>query len=171
MTIVKFRPEDPTDHDAIHRLTADAFATMPFSAGQEPDIIRRLRADGDLTVSLVAEDAGAIVGHIAFSPVTIDGQSGWFGLGPISVSPDRQRQGIGSTLIDRGFQDLKARSAKGCVLVGDPAYYARFGFKSDDRLRCGTIETQYIQWCVFTVEAPVGELRFAPGFGLDDAVA
>ena len=97
---MEIRDERPGDEDAIHALTAEAFRPMPYSSGTEPAIIRALRASGALTLSLVAVEDGAIVGHVAFSPVAIDGQDeGWFGLGPISVSADRQRQGIGRALI------------------------------------------------------------------------
>ena len=89
-TTVLIRPERPDDVDAIDRLTVDAFEPQSFSDGSEAPIIRSLRASGDLTLSLVAEDEGDVVGHVAFSPVTIDGShDGWFGLGPISVRIDR----------------------------------------------------------------------------------
>ncbi|MGL5010052.1 MAG: GNAT family N-acetyltransferase, partial [Paracoccaceae bacterium] len=94
------RDERPTDHRAIHDLTAAAFAPMAFSDGTEPAIIAALRADGDLVLSLVAEDAGFIIGHVAFSPVTVAGvHGGWFGLGPIAVRPGWQRRGVGGALI------------------------------------------------------------------------
>lgn len=72
-----------------------------------------------------------VVGHIAFSPVTIsDGSPGWYGLGPISVLPELQKKGIGKSLLREGLSSLKSLGAKGCVLVGDPGYYERFGFRS-----------------------------------------
>src|SRR5690606_18603384 len=114
---------------AIHTLVAAAFDGHPHSDGSEPAIVDRLRADGDLTISLVAEDGGEIVGHIAFSPVTIsDGNEGWFGLGPVAVAPQRQREGIGAALIEHGLALLRERGSAGCVVLGDPAYYGRFGF-------------------------------------------
>lgn len=118
---MKIRGERPADDLAIHELTRVAFEPMPFSSGTEAPIIRALRASGDLTLSLVAEDDGVIVGHIAFSPVTIDGvHAGWFGLGPISVSADRQRQGIGKALIARGLELLRQQGAAGVALIGNP---------------------------------------------------
>ena len=111
---VQIRTERPADDAAIHALTRVAFEPMPFSSGTEAPIVRALRSSGDLTLSLVAEDDGVIVGHIAFSPVTIDGvHGGWFGLGPISVRADRQRQGIGKALIARGLELLRQRGAAG----------------------------------------------------------
>jgi putative acetyltransferase len=88
-----------------------------------------LRARGALALSLVAEHEGRVVGHIAFSPATADGQpSRWFALGPVSVEPSLHKLGLGAQLIDTGLHVLRERGAAGCVLIGDPAYYARFGF-------------------------------------------
>jgi putative acetyltransferase len=98
-------------------------------------VVDALRNAGALSVSLVAELDGKIVGHIAFSPVTIaDGSEGWYGLGPISVTPDEQRRGIGSMLIRASLERLKKMGGKGCALVGDPAYYVRFGFRNPPEL-------------------------------------
>lgn len=160
------RAETPADHAAIHALTEAAFAPMPFSDGTEPAIVDALRRDGDLTISLVAEDAGEVIGHIAFSPVTIDGNHGaWFGLGPISVRADRQRQGIGKALIRRGLEMLEGQGAAGCALIGDPAVYSRAGFVSDGRLRYQNLDTRLVQHIVISGPPPAGILKFAPAFG------
>lgn len=162
------RNEKPHDHEAIHALTARAFETMPFSDGSEAPIIRMLRASGDLTISLVAEENGEVVGHIAFSPATIDGRhDGWFGLGPVSVEPTRQKRGIGRTLIEEGLSLLKERGARGCALIGSPDFYSRFGFRSDGRLAYGSLDKSYIQWIVLEGQPPIGELKFAPAFSSD----
>ncbi len=125
------RDETESDVQAITDVTIAAFADHPISRQTEQFIITALRAAGALTISLVAEIDGAVVGHIAFSPVTIsDGSSDWYGLGPISVVPERQRQGIGKALMNEGLARLEALGAKGCILVGDPAYYEPFGFRS-----------------------------------------
>lgn len=159
------RDERASDADAIHDLTAVAFKPMPFADGTEADIIRRLRADGDLTISLVAEESGVIVGHVAFSPVTIDGvHDGWFGLGPISVKPARQREGIGRSLIHRGLAQLHSQGASGCALIGNPAVYAGSGFTSDDRLTYREVEPRLVQRVVFHGTQPRGELKFADAF-------
>lgn len=90
-----------------------------------------LRASKALIISLVAEVDGEVVGHIAFSPITIsDGSQNWYGLGPISVLPEYQKRGIGKALMHEGLSRLKVKGAKGCVLVGDPDYYEGFGFRS-----------------------------------------
>ncbi|MFN8663891.1 MAG: N-acetyltransferase [Thermomicrobiales bacterium] len=125
------RPESPADATAIHALTAAAFAGKPYSDGTEPYVIDALRADGALAISLVAEEQGEVVGHVAFSLVSIADEPGtWYGLGPVSVAPSRQRQGIGTALIETGLAQVRDLGAEGCVLLGDPAYYRRFGFSA-----------------------------------------
>ncbi|WP_309084471.1 N-acetyltransferase [Chelativorans sp.] len=163
------RKECPGDEDAIHRLTQTAFAPMAFSDGSEAQIIRSLRESGDLTLSLVADEDRSIIGHVAFSPVTIDGRhNGWFGLGPVSVQPERQRQGVGKALIQEGLEMLKERGAHGCALIGNPDIYGRLGFESDGRLSYRNLERRYVQRIVSFGPAPHGELRFAPAFETED---
>src|SRR3990172_2019973 len=121
------RNERESDVGVISEVTKEAFENHPHSNHTEQFIVDALRAANALTVSLVAEVDGKVVGHIAFSPVTIsDGSQNWYGLGPISVLPECQKQGIGKSLIDEGLSLLKALGAKGCVLVGEPKYYERF---------------------------------------------
>ncbi|KZS52353.1 MULTISPECIES: GNAT family N-acetyltransferase [Rhizobium] len=159
------RYEAPDDFDAIHDLTSTAFKPMPYSNGTEAEIIRRLRAAGDLTISLVVEEGGEILGHVAFSPVTIDGaHGGWFGLGPISVKPERQRQGIGMALITKGLELLNAMGASGCALIGNPDIYSRVGFSSDGQLKYLDLDTRLVQRIVFRGSPPGGTLQFAPAF-------
>lgn len=125
-------------------------------------MVRALRAAGDLTLSLVAEDEGEIVGHVAFSPATVDGRhDGWFGLGPVSVHPDRQRQGIGKLLIEHGLDLLRDAGANGCALIGNPAIYSRLGFESDGLLTYRGLPVRDVQRIVLAGAAPRGELRFA----------
>lgn len=166
MSAIAIRPERAGDERAIHALTEAAFRDMPFSDGDEQELVDRLREDGDLTLSLVAEDAERIVGHIAFSPVTIsDGSAHWFGLGPVSVWPELHRQRIGSALVKRGIGDLRERGARGIVLLGDPAYYSRFGFEHDPKLAYPGPPAEYFQRLVLAGEAPEGIVAYAKGFG------
>lgn len=159
------RPERLGDAAAIHDLTAAAFRGLPYSSGAEARIVDALRAAGALTVSLVAVVTGEIVGHVAFSRVTIDGEAGdWFGLGPVSVAPGRQRQGIGTALIEAGLARLRELGAGGCVVLGDPAYYGRFGFAADCALRYGDVDPRYFQALAFSGRLPTGYVRFHPGF-------
>lgn len=124
------RDASAADEDAIRDVQRTAFAHHPFSAHTEHLIVDQLRARGHLSVSLVSCDAdGTVVGHVAFSPVLIDGiDCRWFGLGPLAVRPEHQAQGHGSALARRGLERLRAVGAAGCVVLGDPTYYVRFGF-------------------------------------------
>ena len=159
------RPEREGDIDAIRTLTETAFRTAPHADGTEHLIIDRLRAAGALTLSLVAEADGAIVGHVAFSPVAVsDGSEGWYGLGPISVDPARQGEGIGGKLIGEGLERLKALGATGCVLLGDPAYYSRFGFTPDPRLTLDGVPPEYFMRVAFSPVYGAGSVSYHPGF-------
>ena len=134
---VLIRNETSADAGAIAEVTAAAFKTLAISNQTEQFIIAALRASKALAVSLVAEVDGRVVGHIAFSPVTItDGSANWYGLGPVSVLPEFQRRGIGSALIQEGISRLKDLGARGCCLVGHPEYYRRFGFQNMRGLVC-----------------------------------
>lgn len=164
MTIT-IRAERPGDEDVIHDLTQAAFAPMSHSSGTEGAIIRALRARGELTLSLVATENDRVIGHVAFSPVTIDGHyDDWFGLGPISVRADRQKQGIGHTLIREGIHQLKALGAKGCALVGDQAVYKGVGFVSDGQLTYQGVPDTYVQYLTLSGHAPHGVLTFSEAF-------
>ena len=125
------RNETPSDIDAISEVIIAAFENLAISNHTEQFIVDALRAAHALTISLVAEIDGRVVGHIAFSPITIsDGCPNWYGLGPISVLPEYQRQGIGRSLVLEGLSLLKALGGQGCALVGNPNYYQRFGFRN-----------------------------------------
>ncbi|WP_184398762.1 GNAT family N-acetyltransferase [Rhizobium sp. BK650] len=159
------RLERTEDADAINELTRVAFEPMPFSNNTEARIVRNLRASGDLTLSLVAEDGGEIVGHVAFSPISVgDIKQGWYGLGPISVKPERQRQGIGRALILNGLDLLRERNATGCALIGNPSVYRGVGFESDGKLTYGDVDKRYVQRIVFQGAPPSGALKFSPAF-------
>ena len=123
---IVIRPETSADIGAITEVTIAAFETLEISNHTEQFIIEALRAVKALTVSLVAELDGRVVGHVAFSPVTIsDGTQAWYRLGPVSVLPEYQRNGVGKALIQRGLSRLKDLNAQGCCLVGHPDYYKR----------------------------------------------
>jgi putative acetyltransferase len=162
------RPEAEADHAAIAQLTTQAFGGHPYSAGTEAAIIEGLRSAGALSLSLVAVTAdGEVVGHAAFSPVTVDsGDEGWFGLGPISVKPGRQREGVGSALIREGLDRLRGRGAAGCVLVGDAAYYGRFGFAPDPGAASAGLPPDHTMSLGFRGEGPGGAVTFHPAFGV-----
>lgn len=130
MTIV-IRPETRADHASIHDVTKRAFAPMPYAEGDEQLLIGRFRDAGALALSLVAEKDGVLVGQITFTPaIATDGCPGWYALGPVSVEPALKHQGIGSQLIHAGIAWLREQGAAGCILIGNPAYYSRFGFRA-----------------------------------------
>lgn len=158
------RPELPQDAAAIRALTTAAFATAPHASGTEAQIIDDLRKAGDLHLSLVAEQDGRLVGHVAFSPAQIAGARGWVGLGPVSVLPDHQRAGVGSALIRAGLAQLKAGGVAGCVVLGDPGYYCRFGFARGG-LRYPGPPPEYFQQLAFLPDPPSGIVSYAPAFG------
>lgn len=167
---MRIRPEAPGDEAAIGALTAAAFTGHPHSDGTEPLIIERLRRLGMLTLSLVAEDGGEIVGHVAFSPVTLSGgEGGWYGVGPISVAPGRQRSGIGSALMREGLARLEAQGASGFALVGEPAYYNRFGFAARPELATTGVSPEYFLVLPLHGEVPSGMVAFHPAFFGDAA--
>lgn len=161
----QIRPETPADGDAIEALTIAAFLEAPHTDHNEQLIIRDLRAAGALRHSLVAEQAGVIVGHLCFSPVTIsDGSQGWLGLGPIAVAPERQGQGIGAQLMRAGLQALDAEGAAGCVVLGDPAFYGRFGFVADERLVLPGVPAEYFMARRHGDEQASGEVSYHCAF-------
>ena len=125
---LQLRHETSDDIAAIEAIATAAFADAPHTSHTEQFIVRALRAANELTLSIVAEAQGQIVGHVALSPVTItDDQGrkadGWYGLGPISVLPQRQGHGIGSRLMEQALAQLRDMQAAGCVLPGVPTGY------------------------------------------------
>jgi putative acetyltransferase len=159
------RKETPSDIEAITHVTIAAFKTLPINNHTEQFIIKALRAAGALTVSLVAEVDGRVVGHVAFSPVIMsDGTKDWYGLGPVSVVPEYQKQGIGKSLINEGLTLLKELGGQGCVLVGDPNYYKRFGFKNFPELNYEGVPQEVFLALPFNEKVPQGVVVFHEGF-------
>ena len=160
------RPEMPADVEAIRALTEAAFRQASHSDHREGAIIDGLRIARALVLSLVAvDDEGGILGHVAFSEVSVEsGEGGWYGLGPVSVWPRSQRQGVGKALVADGLDRLKAMGANGCVLLGDPAFYGRFGFASDPSLTYRGLPARFVQRLVFVPPAPQGEITYHPAF-------
>jgi predicted N-acetyltransferase YhbS len=165
LATMHIRPERPGDAPTLHALIEAAFRGRPYSDGAEPRVVDALRAAGALTLSLVATQADEILGHIAFSPVTINGAaSDWYGLGPVAVWPDRQERGTGQALVREGLRRLQAMGASGCVLLGDPAYYARFGFENDPGLRHAHGPAWAFQRLILRGPALQGDVEFHPAF-------
>jgi len=159
------RSESDADVAAISEVTIAAFKTLEISNHTEQFIIHALRAAKVLSVSLVAVLDGRVIGHIALSPVILsDGTLNWYGLGPVSVLPAHQRQGIGKALIQAGLSRLKEMGAQGCCLVGHPGYYTKLGFRNIPGLVCegGPKEVFFAQ--SFDGRYPQGIVAFHEGF-------
>jgi putative acetyltransferase len=160
------RSETAADQAVIGDLTTTAFLTAAHASGTEAAIVRDLRAAGALVLSLVAADAaGEIVGHAGFSPVETNMPGRWFGLGPLSVKPSEQRTGVGSALVRAGLAELANMGAAGVVLVGEPAYYGRFGFAARPGLACEGVPDPYVQALALGTPPPTwANIAFHPAF-------
>jgi putative acetyltransferase len=165
---IAIRPETAADAGAIRAVTVAAFKTLAISNHTEQFIIEALRAANALSLSLVAEVDGHVVGHIAFSPVTIsDGTGDWYGLGPVSVLPDYQRQGIGKALMKEGLSRLRSLGARGCCLVGHPDYYRKFGFRNAPELVLEGVPQEFFFALPFDGPVPQGTITFHEAFKAD----
>jgi putative acetyltransferase len=165
---IVIRTETSEDIDAITKVTVAAFKTLEISNHTEQFIIAALRAAKALAVSLVAELDGRVIGHIAFSPVTIsDGTPNWYGLGPVSVLPEYQRKGIGKALIREGLSRLKDLNARGCCLVGPPDYYRKVGFENVSGLVHEGVPQEVFLALSFDGHTPQGTVAFHEGFKAD----
>ena len=158
--MLTLRAETSDDYDAIRDVTSKAFEGKGFSDGTELYIPGLLRDAGALVFSHVAELDGAIVGHVALSPVGVgqDWES-FFALGPISVLPEYQRQGVGTALIAASVEFAKTR-AEGIILMGDPGYYGQFGFAPISSA------SKHLQVLSFGA-SPQGEVTWHAAFGVD----
>lgn len=162
---IAIRSETSDDIGAITEVTTAAFQALEISNHNEQFIIEALRAAKALAVSLVAEVGSRVIGHIAFSPVAIsDGTQDWYGLGPVSVLPEYQRQGIGKALILSGLAQVRGMHAGGCCLVGHPEYYQKFGFGNVSTLVYEGIPPEVFFALSFDGKIPQGTVTFHEGF-------
>jgi putative acetyltransferase len=158
---LQIRPERPADQAAIHNVQRRA-----FGRSEEAVLVDRLRASCPNRLSLVAERDWAVVGHVLFTPVQIDSPAGslqGMGLAPVGVLPEFQGQGIGGRLIEVGLEMLWAAQVPFVVVLGDPAYYSRFGFQPASRLGVAC-EFEGVPDGAFMIIAPhPGVLKGRPG--------
>ena len=162
---LEIRAATKHDDQAIHRVTEAAFQDMPFAAGDEADVVDRLRAAGALSLSLVAVIDAQVVGQITFSPAYAPESSGqWFALGPVSVLPEHQRAGVGSALIRQGLDAIGAMGAAGCILTGNPAYYQRFGFELSPANAPDNEPAEYFMLKSLSTAKPQGKFHFHAAF-------
>ena len=160
------RDEGPADIPAIGRVITDAMRLLAQATGTEARIVEKLRAAEALTLSLVAEEDGAVIGYLAASAAWIGAQDGWGLIGPLAVTPLRRHQGIGGALMTEAIRRLRA-GCRGAALVGDPAYYGRFGFRAFPGLIVPGVPPEVVQALPFDDASPCGELTHHPAFGLD----
>jgi len=132
---VAMTKELPTARLAIHDETPAAVAPihavecLAFERAGEADLVDRLRAEDALAISLTAELDGAVIGHVAFSPVVVSDPSiRVLGLGPVAVRPEYQQCAVGGRLIEEGLARARERGIDAAVVLGHPNYYPRFGF-------------------------------------------
>jgi len=160
------RDERTDDVPAIARVVTQALSMLAQSTGTEADIVAKLRADGGLLLSLVAEDGGEVVGYLAASPARVGSRRGWALIGPLAVLPARHRQGIGTALMAEAISRLRL-SCRGAALVGDPAYYGRFGFRAFAGFGVSGCPPEVVQAIPFDGAEPRGELIHHSAFGLN----
>ncbi len=159
------RDEHAGDESEIDQIIMVAFANHPHSNQREHHLVKSLRDANALALSLVADENGRLAAYIAFSSVQIDGASlGWHGLGPVAVRPELQRQGIGSALINAGLERLRKLGSNGCVLLGEPEFYQRFGFRTDPRLRLDGVPPEFFLVLPFQDAIPEGRVDYHPAF-------
>ena len=118
------RPEAAGDREAVSRLLLGAFPTS-----DEARLVERLRGDGDAALSLVAVEAEKVVGHVLFSRLRAPAAA--LALAPLAVRADRRRRGIGAQLVEEGLEKAKREGWRAVIVLGDPAYYSRFGFRPE----------------------------------------
>jgi len=168
MPQIEIHPETASEIDGIRDINIAAFRDHPISRQTEHLIVDALRDAGALEVSLVAVSEGRVVGHIAFSKARVgDSESGWFLLGPVAVRPDLQGQGIGSALVESGLDELRSKRAAGCVLVGDPGYYRRFGFSTFPGLEYEGVPGEYVLGLPFGDAEPSGRIVANAAFEIE----
>ncbi len=165
---VEIGSETPSDIEAIHRINTIAFDGRT----EEADLVDALRDSGDLLLSLVARIDGKVVGHVAFSRLivdTADGPVGGVALAPVGVLPDYQDEGVGSHLIRTGLDMLADQAEQVVLVVGNPAYYNRFGFSTAVGKRYPSRHSgPHLMALVLgePASAPIGPVRYPEAFGL-----
>lgn len=162
---INIRAERNDDVRAIERVIIEAFKNHPHSVQTEHKIVAGLRTDNALSASLVAEVNNVVIGHIAFSKVKINGKYiEWYGLAPVSVKPEYQKQGVGSLLVLSGLNAIRELNGKGCVLLGEPEYYKRFGFKAHSHIVFKGVPPEYFQSILLSGDMPKGNVEYHNAF-------
>jgi putative acetyltransferase len=162
--LITIRPEQPGDRAGIHAVEVACF---PTSA--EAELVDALRDAGRLTLSLVAELAGELIGHVAFSPVSVEAGAVGAGLGPLAVLEGQRRQGVAARLVEEGLAACRAAGVGWVVVLGDPAYYSRFGFQPATAYGLcdeygGGLAFQVLELVTGALPVGAGLVKYAPEF-------
>jgi len=169
---ITIRPEEPRDIAVIRHVNEQAFARDGHLGTEEADLIDALRGNDHVVVSLVAEVNGQVVGHILFSPMTVESANGGIhqliALGPLAVLPEYQKQGVGSALMNTGLDEIRELGHGAVFLVGHASYYPRFGFRpARERgiiYQDGRDSVQVIELRPGELDGVTGTARFSPEF-------
>ncbi|KAK5801317.1 hypothetical protein VI817_003529 [Penicillium citrinum] len=164
---ILIRFETESDAPAIEKVTSAAFMNAEHTDHNEQFIVRALREANQLSISLVAEDkvTNTVVDHVAISPVKIStGCENWYGLGPVSIVPQYPNNGIGSLLIERALTALQSHNTAGCVVLGNPKYYTRFGFKTVLSLQLAGVPPEYFMTLTWHEPTPTGMVSYHKAF-------
>lgn len=161
------RAEEAGDIDAITTITREAYADNPHSRHSEHLIVNGLRSGRALALSLVAVLDGAVIGHVAFSRVDIsDGATGWYCLGPLAVAAAGRGLGAGSQLVREGLAGLQDMGGNGCVVLGPPAFYRRFGFAHNPEIMIqGEAQDRFLALAFAGAQAG-GVVNYHPAFNI-----
>lgn len=164
---LSIRDERSGDADAVEALLERAFANHPHSQQTEHLIVCELRAAGQLTLPKVAVLDGKIIGYATFSPVQLNpAHDGWYGLGPVAVEPAHQGMGFGSTLLETALEHLQRGAAHGCVVLGEPRFYGRFGFVHEPSLTLEDVPPEYFLAQAFIGSIPVASVSYHAAFSV-----
>ncbi|MFC7520871.1 GNAT family N-acetyltransferase [Xanthomonas populi] len=165
---VLIREASDADAAAIELLTMVAFMRSEHSRHDEQHVIAALRNDGALTLSLVVDHDGYVVGHLAVSPVSLSDHSpGWYALGPLAIGPGHQRQGLGTRLVQSALANLRERGAAGCLALGAPVFFKRLGFAVEPGLVLPDVPASELQALSFGDRLlPLADVSYHPAFGL-----
>lgn len=161
------RTEAPADI-----LPIDSLLKAAFDTSAEANLVMRLRENSRFTLSLVAcNDEGEVVGHLLFSPVTLEGDDfGWQGLAPIAVREDYRGQGLAKELIQEGLESLAEFGYLACVVLGAPDFYGKFGFNAASKfgMQCEWEEAQhafqFIELQQGVADKKQGLIKYSPEF-------
>ena len=166
------RPASAEDDEAIDSVIRAAFAGTDFGHQGEAELVRMIDADGDALVSLVAERGGVIAGHVLFSRMDVEADGAPLaaaGLGPVSVAPEGQGQGIGDALIRAGLEELRAQDVAISFVLGHESYYPRFGYSPELATRFASpFAGAHFMAMMLDSRAPWplgGRADYAPAFG------